>query len=173
VVLIDQARNEKGQGEHHFPLALVNREPLQGTRIMKQTTTNNIATEDRTLCILQPIQADGRGTIRITERISRNKVEVKTYQLTTFPAYGGEAVGITFEQEQGEPYSTCINGKKSTCDCKWGSYGSHKKHCRHVAAGLKLQEMGELRLPIVEDDSEAGSFDLAEVAYCWDAAYAD
>jgi hypothetical protein len=33
--------------------------------------------------------------------------------------------------------------------------------------------MGELPLPIVEDDSEEHSFDLAEAAYCWDAAYAD
>jgi hypothetical protein len=87
------------------------------------TTTPDQTTPERTLAILQAIQPDGRGTIRITERISWNKIEVKTYHLTTFPAYGGEAIGITFEQEQGEPYSTCINGKNRPVNARDTSAG--------------------------------------------------
>ena len=49
------------------------------------------------------------------------------------------------------------------------TYGAHKKPCRHVAAGLKLQAMGELHLPMTQDnDDESESYDLAEAALCWD-----
>jgi hypothetical protein len=135
------------------------------------TTTPEQTTPDRVLRILQRIDQTGRGSIRITEKV-KGKLEVKEYQLATFPAYGGEAIGITFAQVDGKVYDLCIQGKKSHCDCPWGSYGAHKKPCRHVAAGLKLQAMGELHLPMTQDnnDDEHEAYDLAEAALCWDVA---
>ena len=43
-----------------------------------------------------------------------------------------------------DAYDVLLNGRESTCDCKWGTYGGHKKPCRHIAGLLKLQADGKL-----------------------------
>jgi hypothetical protein len=137
---------------------------------MKTTTTAPDQTSpERTLRILQRIDQTGRGAIRITERI-KGKLDVKEYQLATFPGYDG-SIGVNFLQANGKSYDVCVQGKKSHCDCPWGTYSADKKPCRHVAAALKLQAMGELHLPMTQDnDDESESYDLAEAALCWDVA---
>lgn len=43
-----------------------------------------------------------------------------------------------------ERYDVLLDGPRSTCDCKWGTYGGHKKPCRHVAGLLRLHADGKL-----------------------------
>jgi hypothetical protein len=41
-------------------------------------------------------------------------------------------------------YNLLLDGDQSSCDCDWGIYGAHKKHCRHISGMLKLHAEGKL-----------------------------
>ena len=62
----------------------------------------------RSLSILQPVQADGRGRIQLTITKGR-KADVDVYDLTTFPAFDGAAVGVQLDNRtNGETYHVCL-----------------------------------------------------------------
>jgi hypothetical protein len=124
------------------------------------TTTPEQTTPDRTFRILSRIDQTGRGAICITERI-KEKLESKEYQLATFPGYDG-SIGVNFLQADGKSYDVCVQGKKSHCDCPWGTYSADKKPCRHLAAALKLQAMGELHLPFEQGQEDEESFEYED-----------
>lgn len=119
----------------------------------------------RSLRIVQPFTPDGRGAVRISEtKPGRKKVEVKEYHVTVFRADFG--IGLAWDnQDEGKTYHTNLDGKNSTCDCPWGTYGGHKKPCRHVAAGLVLLAEGKLVVPGGEE-AEAEDLQLLELAGC-------
>jgi len=59
------------------------------------------------------------------------------------------AFGLAFTVEKAADktaYDVCLNvpGGGHSCDCPWGSYGGHKKPCRHVE--ICLQTIRERKL---------------------------
>jgi len=105
---------------------------------------------NRVLRLLEPFSPDSLGVVRITE-VKGRKVEEKTYACTVFRCDFG--IGMAWENtDEGKTYHVNLDGPhRSTCDCPWGTYGCHKKPCRHVAAGLTLQAEGRLVVPPVEE----------------------
>src|SRR5262249_12799707 len=59
--------------------------------------------------------------------------------LERIPSDFGLAVRVDKQLCEGESYDVLLNapGGGHTCDCAWGSYGGHKKPCRHVEAALQ------------------------------------
>lgn len=112
----------------------------------------NSTTAERTVK-LERLPSEGRaGKIRITA-----DGKVTTYLLSPVKSeMGGRGFHLkkleVVTTEDGrqtdvrvcEAYNTLLNGKKSTCDCKWGTFGVNKKFCRHVASLTKLVAEGKL-----------------------------
>ena len=86
---------------------------------------------------------DGLATSYIVRRIETQLGGV-AFQLDKIETeYDSDEPGV-LTMRVGERYSVLLNGRESTCDCKWGTYGGHKKPCRHVAGLLKLHAEGRL-----------------------------
>src|SRR4051812_32046970 len=100
----------------------------------------------RRLRRLKPIQADGRGVIRIT--VGK---DAEVYDVTTFAAYSGEATGVTLHKHSdGKVRHVCLHPdpEQCTCSCEWGTYGSNEKFCKHVCALMAMAKRGWLPLPV-------------------------
>jgi hypothetical protein len=124
---------------------------------MTKSTTSRRPVQ-RSLAVLQPIQADGTGTIRITcDRV------IETYQVQTFAAYDGAATGVSLTKTDGTRYDVAIPHMgpvgyaalpAGTCDCKGHTRWSH---CKHLDALLVLANRGQLPVPIPECDAVEAS----------------
>jgi hypothetical protein len=133
---------------------------------MNETTTIATLKKERTYRWIHPIAQDGQGVVRISQRLSKNKVERTTYEIAVFDAYQGEGIGVSFVKEDGEKHDVFLNeAGHAACDCR-----GHQRHghCKHASLVELLKQRGELHLPETEGQEE--SYDLAEAALCWDVA---
>jgi hypothetical protein len=87
------------------------------------------------------ITQDGEATTYLLTRqeteIGGIAYELRKIEVAT-AADGTQTLQVT------KTYNSLLNGDESSCDCSWGCYGSHKKHCRHVGGLMKLHAEGRL-----------------------------
>jgi hypothetical protein len=105
------------------------------------TRTTKQATITRTITITHA-NACGRCDVRVTE-VQRGITTMTEYLLERMPSDFDVAFRVRKLTDDGEQYDVCLNGPSGhhSCDCKWGTYKSHFKNCRHV--DLCLQALRE------------------------------
>jgi hypothetical protein len=99
------------------------------TRRTKAATITRTTTISFALC--------GTCEVRVSET-KGNTTTTDTYLLTRQPSDFGVAFSIR-KCDSTDTYDVCLNmlGGGHSCDCKWGTYKSHIKPCRHVEACLQ------------------------------------
>lgn len=87
----------------------------------------------------------GRCEVRVSET-QGNNTTTDTYLLSRQPSDFGIAFTVRKMDDEGESYDVLLNapGGRHSCDCKWGTYKSHIKPCRHVE--MAIQALRERKL---------------------------
>jgi len=118
----------------------------------------------RTYKILQPVQADGTGSIRIT----CGKV-FEVYDLTVYPAYDGTATGVYLTKTDGTRYEACLSADREnkSCSCPGHTYHREGKPCKHIDCLADMARKGNLPLPIIPtEEAEMDWLDAYELVAC-------
>jgi hypothetical protein len=104
------------------------------------TRTTKAGPISRTITISHALA--GRCEVRVTE-VQNGKRTEDTYLLERMASDFGTAFSVRKFAEGGDTYDVLLNGPGGhhSCDCKWGTYKSHVKNCRHV--DLCLQALRE------------------------------
>jgi len=111
------------------------------------TATRTTKSETITRSIAVSKAANGTCAASISEvhhRKSEPKIESDTYFLRLIRNQLG---GIAVEVEklgESELHHVRLHGHSGECDCKWGTFKSHLKPCRHVEMTLQAVREGKL-----------------------------
>jgi hypothetical protein len=87
----------------------------------------------------------GRCEVRVVET-QGHKITSDTYLLERQPSQFGVAFTVRKCSDEREQYDVLLNapGGGHSCDCKWGTFKSYIKNCRHV--DLCLQAVREQKI---------------------------
>jgi hypothetical protein len=116
---------------------------------MTATATRTTKNETITRSIAIATAANGTCVASVTEahkRKSEPKLLLDTYFLRSIVSkIGGTAIEIE-KLGESEVHHVLLEarGNGHKCDCKWGTYKSHVKPCRHVEMCLQAIQEGKI-----------------------------
>ncbi len=100
-----------------------------------------VPTEHRTGKVI--ITADGKATAYLITRLESQLGGIAFRLDKIATEYEPEEEGV-LTMRIAERYNVLLDGQQSSCSCRWGIYGAHRKPCRHVAGLLQLHADGKL-----------------------------